>query len=243
METMMTETAVLDGDILAYRAAFWADAEGGEWLEDRLIDDLKRWCPPTCSKILVALSCRREDNFRRKWLPSYKEHRSDRPKPDLLPDAMQFLRDNCTCLEDDGLEADDLMGMYKSSLRAVCVTIDKDLQQVPGYWWYPPVDPDSPVGDVQYTTVEQADYWFHRQWITGDSTDNIPGIWKLGPKKAEALLSQTLPRNHTPLVLSLYERRATKDGGIYTYDDAVAMGVAVRILRDGESPLSWLDGE
>jgi hypothetical protein len=156
---------------------------------------------------------------------------------------MQFLRDNCTCLEDDGLEADDLMGMYKSSLRAVCVTIDKDLQQVPGYWWYPPVDPDSPVGDVQYTTVEQADYWFHRQWITGDSTDNIPGIWKLGPKKAEALLSQTLPRNHTPLVLSLYERRATKDGGIYTYDDAVAMGVAVRILRDGESPLSWLDGE
>ncbi len=235
----MTETAVIDGDILAYRAAFWADQEGGEWLEGRIIDDLKRWTPPGIKNIVVTLSCRRQDNFRKKWLPQYKEHRNDRPTPDNLPDAMQCLKDNALTITGEGLEADDLMGIMKSQLSAVCVTIDKDLQQVPGYWWYPPVDPDSPTGEIQYTTVEQADYWFHRQWITGDSTDNIPGIWKMGPKKAEALLNATAPKNHTALVLALYERKPTKDGGSYTYDDAVAMGKAVRILRDGEETHPW----
>jgi 5'-3' exonuclease len=236
----MTNTAILDGDILAYRAAFWADSEGGEWLESRVLDDLKRWTPPGITKIVVALSCRRSDNFRRDWLPQYKEHRNDRPTPDNLPDALQCIRDNSDVVEYERLEADDLMGIEKSALRAVCVTIDKDLQQVPGYWWYPPVDPDTPVGEINYTTVEEADFWFHRQWITGDSTDNIPGLWKMGPKKAEALLNQTHRKNHTALVLSLYEKRKNKQGDSYTYEDALAMMRAVRILRDGEISHPWL---
>lgn len=235
---MRTTVAVLDGDILAYRAAFWADQEGIDWLEGRIKDDLKRWTPPDCTDIIVALSCRRENNFRRNFLPSYKLHRQDRPSPDSLPYALDCLKDNCVVHTQDGLEADDLMGIAKANLAAVCVTIDKDLKQVPGYSWYPQIEPDSPITEVQYTSVTDADWFFHRQWITGDSTDNIPGIWKMGPKKAEALLNATPSKNHTALVLSLYERRKTRDGGQYTVDDAVAMGRAVRILRS-QDDIYW----
>lgn len=223
---------------MAYRAAFWADQEGIEWLENRIQDDIRRWTPPDCTDVVVALSCRRDDNFRRSFLPQYKMHRSDRPNPDSLQDALQCLRDNAVVHSQPGLEADDLMGIAKASLKAVCVTIDKDLRQVPGYYWVPPLDPDSPETEVGYTPVDEADLFFHRQWITGDSTDNIPGIWKMGPKKAEALLGATSQKNHTALVLSLYERRKTKDGGRYTLDDAIAMGRAVRILRS-QDDLYW----
>ena len=235
----MTETAILDGDILAYRAAFWADTEGGDWLESRIHDDVKRWTPPGINKVVIALSCRRDENFRRDYLPSYKMHRTDRPTPDNLPDALGILTSDYVTVKVPRLEADDLMGIEKSALRAVCVTIDKDLQQVPGYWWLPPVDPGSAIGEIQYTTVEQANWWFHRQWITGDSTDNVAGIWKMGPKKAETLLNETLTKNHTALCLALYETRKNREGQAYTYEDAMSMARAVRILRDGEDTHPW----
>lgn len=231
------KTAILDGDIIAYRASFWADQEGHEWLDDRLVDDVRRWTPPNIDNVLIALSCSRKDNFRKDSLPSYKEHRNDRPRPDCLADAMQFLRDNYQTIEQDRIEADDLMGIYKSGFKAICVTIDKDLKQVPGYSWYPTLDDSTPSTEIEYTSVADADFWFHRQWITGDTTDNIPGIWKMGPKKAEKLLTETSPRNHTALVLSLYETRRDRDGKPYTLEDAVAMGRCVRIIRDGESTL------
>lgn len=235
---MLPKTAVLDGDILAYRAAFWADSEGLDWLEDRIRDDVKRWTPSGVDNIFIALSCKRENNFRRDHLPEYKNHRSDRPSPESLPDAIEFLKNNWDCLSIPRLEADDLIGMWQSRGSAIGVTIDKDLKQIPGYSWYPVLESETP-REIEFTTVEQADRFFHRQWITGDSTDNIAGVWKLGPKKADALLDATNPANHTALVLSLYERRTKKDGSSYTYEDAVAMGRAVRILRDGEAENPW----
>ena len=229
------DRAILDGDIIAYRAAFWADQEGAEWLDRRLIDDVKRWTPPGITDITIAISCSRKDNIRKDYLPSYKEHREGRPSPDCLSDAIAFLRDNYKTTSEPRLEADDLMGIAKSGFKAVCVTIDKDLQQVPGYSWKPRLNLDDQETEIEYTSVSDADFWFHRQWITGDSTDNIGGIWKLGPKKAEKLLNSTHSKNHTALVLSLYETRSDKDGKPYTLEDAVAMGRCVRILRDGEN--------
>jgi len=231
--------AILDGDILAYRAAFWADSEGSDWLESRIDDDLKRWTPPLCTDICVALSCRRDDNFRRDYYKQYKLNRSDKPSPDNLPLAFEIHRDKCKIMVIPRLEADDIIGIEQSALRMIGVTIDKDLKQIPGYSFYPRITATDEAGEVQYTDVDTANWWFHRQWITGDSTDNIGGIWKMGPKKAEDLLNSTSKRNHTPLVLSLYERRKNKEGQSYTYEDALAMARAVRILRDGEYSLPW----
>ena len=236
---MTPTTAVLDGDIIAYRAAFWADSEGSDWLEDRLRDDVSRWTPKGVKDVFIALSCRRDDNFRRDHYAGYKAHRNSRPSPETLPDAVSFLKDEYDVITVPRLEADDIIGMWQSRGSAIGVTIDKDLKQIPGYSWYPTLDDDEFPRDIEYTSVEQADWYFHRQWITGDSTDNIPGIWKMGPKKAEALLNATMPVNHTALVLSLYEQKPNKDGGKYTYEDAIAMARSIRILRDGEHSRPW----
>jgi 5'-3' exonuclease len=232
-------TCVLDGDILAYRAAFWADAEGSEWLENRLIDDVKRWTPACCTKTVIALSCRREDNFRRDWLPQYKAHRDSSYRPDCLNLSLEIMKQMPNVVEMPRLEADDIMGMMKSSGEAVCVTIDKDLKSVPGWAYRPQIDPDDFPAEVEFHTEQEADRWFYRQWITGDSTDNIPGIWKMGQAKAEKALGETTPFNWPMLVMSLYERKPTKDGGKYTYQDAIAMARAVRILRHGEVDTPW----
>lgn len=240
---LIPDTAILDGDIIAYRASFWADTEGSEWLRSRIDDDIKRWNPRP-NKPIIALSCRRQDNFRKQFLPEYKENRSGIPKPDCLREAIEYLLE-LGAITQPNLEADDIMGMHKSALKAVCVTIDKDLAQVPGYGWLPPMDSNPPSEEITYTDIATANRFFYRQWITGDSTDNIGGIWKMGPKKAEAALDSTRPSNYAALVLSLYETKKDKTGSAYSLDYAVKMAKAVRILRDGEGvdwdPLSLLD--
>ena len=53
VSNMTPTTAALDGDIIAYRAAFWADPEGSEWLEDRLRDDVSRWTPEGVKDVFI----------------------------------------------------------------------------------------------------------------------------------------------------------------------------------------------
>ena len=73
------KTAILDGDILAYRAAFWADSEGVEELPGRISKDVDNWVPEGCSQVIIAMSCPRERNFRRMFWPMYKKHLSGKP--------------------------------------------------------------------------------------------------------------------------------------------------------------------
>ena len=49
--------------------------------------------------------------------------------------------------------------------------------------------------------------------------------------KAEDILNEATPVNWEAAALATYEQRPNKDGGRYTWDEARAMGVAVRILR------------
>lgn len=223
--------AILDGDIIAYRAAFWADQEGSDWLENRIKDDIVKWTPPNVDVIRVAFSCSRANNFRRLWWKEYKAHRDvNKQTPENLDYAQSLIRANYPCQDREELEADDIMGIQMSMGKAISVTIDKDIYSVYGWSWKPPMKQDE-VNEVIYTSPEQADYNFHKQWIMGDSTDNIPGVWKLGKAKAEKLLDSTSPCNHTAMVLNLYETMPTKDGGKYTLEDAIAQARCVRILR------------
>ena len=52
---------VLDGDILAFKAACWADIEGVDYLEDRLKEDIRLWTPEGCDEVVACddyTSCR-----------------------------------------------------------------------------------------------------------------------------------------------------------------------------------------
>ena len=223
------DVAVLDGDILCYRAAFWADQEGVEYLEERLEHDIKAWTPAGMTKTYIAMSCNRKDNYRRDFWESYKAHRDVRKQtPDSMDYALELINQH-DILTVPRLEADDIMGIMASSGKGIAVTIDKDLRSVPGWHWNPDKEHTPEIVD-EYI----ADLNFHKQWIMGDTTDNIPGIWKWGPAKAEKWLKYVHPRNWSAAVLAAYDQAKPQDGTKYDYDYCLAMARCVRILRDGE---------
>lgn len=222
--------AVLDGDIIAYRAAFWAETESVEDLEERITHDIAAWTPKGVTKVHVAISCPRNTNFRRKIFDAYKRHRDDgsRKTPEHLDYAVELVT-SINKLDIPTLEADDVMGIMASGYQAVAVTIDKDLRSVRGWHWNPDKE-EIPV----LVNAQVAEYNFHKQWLTGDTTDNIPGIWRCGPVKAAKILDSSLPHHWTDAVMYAYEHSVDAEGRPYTKEYALQMAQCVRILRSGE---------
>lgn len=84
----------------------------------------------------------------------------------------------------DGEEADDAIGigMYAEP-GSISVSIDKDLHQLAGrhYNWV--------TKEESVVSPRAANVFFYQQVLTGDPTDNVPGIKGIGPVKARALLA------------------------------------------------------
>lgn len=120
----------------------------------------------------------------------YKGNRDPDHKPTHYDAGKNYIRNLPETVEVNVAEADDALGIaqFQDFIRAsyegvepttVIVTNDKDLRMIPGYhfnYW----------GNRQLEFVNQleADRTFYKQMITGDSTDNIPGLYKITGKKA-----------------------------------------------------------
>ncbi len=231
-------TALLDGDMVAHRAAYITDDI--EELPMVMRQIIRAWTPPGVTHTLVARSADRADNYRRTCWPEYKGHRDkikmDETQAARLSYAKELLvEDSMHCKYVPTLEADDLMGIASSSGAAIAVTLDKDLLSCPG-WHYRPEYSYKGKGGVKTTKPAEllyqpewkADLMFHQQWLMGDMTDNYPGINKMGPKKSEKLLIAEHPRNWNALCLAAYEKAG------YDLDYCLAMARVARILRVGE---------
>lgn len=233
--------AILDGDIMAYRIAFWADSEGIDGVEDRIKNDMDAWTPKEATDIVVAFSCPREKNFRRDFWPEYKLHREDKQSPDSMRIVLESMYDiaslyGASTYCADRLEADDLIGMMVSqNTKTIGVTIDKDLRQIPGWHWNPDKEPEPMLVDLQ-----SADKVFYKQWLMGDSTDNIWGLWKMGPKKAEKYLDALSPEEWNSGIMQMYlnedwsKRPEDKTPQMSKEEFALAQARCVRILRFGD---------
>ncbi len=97
----------------------------------------------------------------------------------------------------DNEEADDVLGyshydMWRYDPASTClVTVDKDMDMIPGLHY-------NFVKDERYSvTEEEADRNFWRQCLTGDTTDNIPGLKGVGPQKAAKMIDH-LPLDEVP---------------------------------------------
>lgn len=228
--------AILDGDIIAYRAAFWADQEGIDALPERINKDINDWTPEGVDKVYIAMSCPRNKNYRRVFWKPYKEHRDDFKAPDSMSYALECIYDTgitSRCV--DRLEADDLIGMLVSSGQAIGVTVDKDLRQIPGWHWNPDKE-EEPVCIEQ----DAADRYFYQQWLTGDSTDNIWGLWKVGAVKANKILDKYPREEWDKVIMDMYlaedwaKRPEDKVPDMSPSDFALAQARCVRILRNGD---------
>lgn len=132
-----------------------------------------------------------EGNFRYEvaTLLPYKGNRSEVDKPvhySLIKDVL-INRFNAIVVE--GIEADDAMSITSwqhqlndSSWNVRIGTQDKDLKMVPGLHYHPTRRESYEV------SWQEGRLFFYKQLLSGDITDNIPGIFGIGEKTADKIL-------------------------------------------------------
>ena len=113
----------------------------------------------------------------------YKEHRKKDPKPVHYLACRDYLMATYKCDLAIGEEADDRLGIDMTKGRIHCIaSLDKDLDMILGrhYNW---------VKGIEYIIYpEQGIVNFYKQFLVGDTADNIPGVDGIGPVKAAKLI-------------------------------------------------------
>jgi len=171
-----------------------------------------------------ALYISGEGNFRYDIYPQYKGHRDPNDKPKQEKELREYLIRYWDAEVVDGEEADDRVSyMQCMAQEPTCiVTIDKDLLNTPG--WHYNYDKKT----LFEITTEEADYNFALQLLTGDATDNIPGIKGVGAKTARKILPEE-------------RRNEWKDIVVGAYKDAYPEDWEETLIRNGR--LLWMRRE
>ena len=184
--------ALVDGDPLLYTAA-WGKATPGDakahlrWL----VNDIVESTIP--DDYLIAMGSRdSSQNFRVGFFPFYKKSPSRMASKSKLQPWFDELKDELVSLpnvfECNGFEADDQLRIWASEAALaedpfVVCSIDKDLDAIPG------LHLNTKKKEFYKVTKAYSDWFFWKQVLMGDSVDNIPGIFKLGPKTADKILA------------------------------------------------------
>jgi hypothetical protein len=115
----------------------------------------------------------------------YKGNRKVEHRPTYEEDIKEYIKTTYDTYVGEDEEADDLMGIAQTKYGpedSIIISLDKDLDQIPGLKY-------NFMHDVHYNvTQQQADYNFCLQLMTGDTTDNIPGLPGIGPGKGAKAL-------------------------------------------------------
>lgn len=184
--------ALLDSDILGYRIAFACKDEDEKIAKYRLdgyITDILMCgvdsAYPGCFVDRWQLFLTGKGNFRETIATTavYKGNRVA-PKPEHLPALREHMIKEWGAVVAEGQEADDAIAIEATKLGDDCVivSLDKDLDQIAGYH-YNFVKKDS-----YYITPEEGMIRFYMQILTGDTADNIIGLYGIGNVKARKML-------------------------------------------------------
>jgi hypothetical protein len=175
-----------------------------------------------------------KDNFRDSLatIRGYKQNRKGKPKPVHYDAIREYLVRHWGGMVVDGYEADDALAMEAHSLgydpdRVCIVSVDKDLKTVPGLL-YSPKKKQAFMIDEQEALVN-----FYRQMVTGDTADNILGVYRAGEKKAQVINEHDTEVGMWNHVFSLFIESVKKPGCPYTDPEAAAIetGRLLHLLR------------
>ena len=164
----------------------------------KLAESLHQADGPTHLAVIFDASAK---TFRNDMYGEYKANRPP-PPPDLVP-QFPLIRDatrafSLPCIEEDGLEADDIIACYskaalKEGWKVTIVSSDKDLMQL--------IEPGLDMLDTMNDRRIDRDYVIEKFGVgpeqlgevlalMGDSVDNVPGVPGIGPKTAAQLIQQ-----------------------------------------------------
>jgi len=229
--------ALIDGDIIVYKMAYRMDKpreveatfastisksvetprteqEVKEAVDEFLLNVVQK----LGTKHLAGfLSDKRKNLFRTK-LATIAEYKGNRKgeRPQFYNFIRSYLEEEYGFLTVHEMEADDALASCQNSVEGystfICTT-DKDMMQVPGfhYNW----DKD----EIVEMRKETAFKFLCIQALTGDSTDNIKGIPKVGPKTAEKWLKDVPNDEMLPIVLYHYIEKFGVLEGVHNFQE------------------------
>jgi len=188
------KTLLIDADILVYRAGFAVqvnvDAEGNHPPTSHALQAMKMMLNNILNKYpgspyRVFITSTDKSNFRYK-LAKTKPYKGNRKqaKPIYFHDLREYLIDHWRAEVVYGQEADDALGIAADYDDTIIVTLDKDLDMVPGHHF------NFVKGESYHISRTQAYRNFCYQLLVGDSVDNIVGCPGIGPVKASAALKK-----------------------------------------------------
>lgn len=170
----MSNTALLDGDLVAYRAAASCKEDDPSEIAciraEKTIRDILGATDSSDYWLFLSGS----SNFRYDLYPEYKANRRDIARPKWLQTVREFLLLEWKADITDGYEADDALGIKSTELeliglKPIICSLDKDLLQIPG-WHF------NWVKEQLIDVTSQIGYAnFYTQLLMGDRSDNIPG--------------------------------------------------------------------
>ncbi len=214
----------------------------------KLADDLDQADGPTHLAVILDKS---SHSFRNDIYPEYKANRPDPPE-DLVP-QFPLIRDatrafSLPCIEEEGLEADDLIASYARAAQTegwnvTIVSSDKDLMQLVG-------EKDGARIDMLDTMKSQRIYIPEVEEkfgvapdlvgdvlaLMGDSVDNIPGIYGIGPKTASKLIAEHGSLNAALDFAPEMKKSKLKERLLEGREEAELSRVLVMLKEDAELP-------
>jgi DNA polymerase I len=164
----------------------------------KLVEDLNAADGPTHMAVIFDASSK---TFRNDMYDQYKAHRP--PPPEDLKPQFPMIRDatrafSLPCIEEEGLEADDIIACYAKAALAegwqvTIVSSDKDLMQLiePGRLDLFDTMNNRRLGveHVQEKFGVRPEQLGDVLALMGDSVDNVPGVPGVGPKTASELIN------------------------------------------------------
>lgn len=173
-----------------------------------------------------------KQNYRKKILPTYKLNRVGKRKPVCYQGVVEWVKEQFTTCQIDGLEADDCIGILATTkgTNAIIISGDKDFKTIPGKFY-------DFLRDTYYeNTEEQADYWHLYQTLIGDTSDNYKGCPGIGAVTAKKLLDADPTWK---CVLGAFKKKGLSE------EEALIQARVARILRASDydfkarQPIPW----
>jgi len=193
--------ALVDADIFCYEFGNMTDLETGDllpWeitrsLVDERIQSILKATGATDSVYYLTDS---KSNFRNQvaTILPYKGHRPS-DKPPHWANIRQHLIDNYDAEVQYGIEADDACGIAQcannyvahsmelgghTATHTIICSRDKDLSMIPG--WHYQWQCGKQKEKKWFVSEQEGIRFFYKQLLTGDATDNILGLYRIGDK-------------------------------------------------------------
>lgn len=193
----MTKKIYIDGDMVAYRAAFASEYET-KWDEDHwtllsseteMKREVETFFEHTRNRLgsdALTPVFSPSTNYRYGLFPEYKASRKGKRKPLGLKWLMGWMVETYGGIVAENMEADDLIGILctEDPKNTVAVSGDKDFGTLPICWYNPLRD------ELKTMTKEDASGFHLIQTLAGDQADGYSGAKGVGLIGAKKLLDK-----------------------------------------------------